>query len=55
VIAEGIEDRATWDLLQILRCDMAQGYYISKAIPADEILLWMKHKQVKFAQEHALK
>ncbi|MCW8929137.1 MAG: EAL domain-containing protein [Gammaproteobacteria bacterium] len=54
VVAEGIEDRATWDLLQILRCDVAQGYYISKAIPADELFEWIESFQHDFMQQHSL-
>ncbi len=54
VVAEGIEDRATWDLLQILRCDMAQGYYISQPIPADKVYQWMQKCNQRFAKTHAL-
>lgn len=54
VVAEGIEDRATWDLLQILRCDIAQGYYISKAIPADDIVTWVNNFQQEFIETHSL-
>jgi diguanylate cyclase len=37
VVAEGIEDRATLDLLHELGCDVAQGYFISKPKPASEL------------------
>jgi EAL domain-containing protein (putative c-di-GMP-specific phosphodiesterase class I) len=37
VVAEGIEDRATLELLSELGCDIAQGYYISKPRPAEEL------------------
>jgi len=30
VVAEGIEDEATFNLLAALGCDHAQGYYLSK-------------------------
>jgi diguanylate cyclase (GGDEF)-like protein len=33
VIAEGIEDQATLDVLSRLGCDMAQGYFISRPMP----------------------
>jgi EAL domain-containing protein (putative c-di-GMP-specific phosphodiesterase class I) len=35
VVAEGIEDAATLDLLIELGCDVAQGYFISRPMPAD--------------------
>jgi diguanylate cyclase (GGDEF)-like protein len=37
VVAEGIEDKATLDLLTELGCDLAQGYYISMPKPAPEL------------------
>ena len=45
VVAEGIEDKDTWDLLTILRCDYAQGFYMSKPIPAHEFENWMRERQ----------
>lgn len=38
VVAEGIEDQATLDILRKLGCDYAQGYFISKPIPPDEFI-----------------
>jgi EAL domain-containing protein (putative c-di-GMP-specific phosphodiesterase class I) len=40
VIAEGVEDRATWDLVGALGCDVAQGFYMSAALSAGEIPFW---------------
>ena len=40
VIAEGVETKDSLDLLHIMGCDYAQGYYISKPIPADDIINW---------------
>jgi EAL domain-containing protein (putative c-di-GMP-specific phosphodiesterase class I) len=36
-IAEGVETEEQWKILRLLRCDMAQGYYFSKPLPAEEI------------------
>ena len=36
IMAEGVEDRATLDLLAILGCDAAQGIYFAPALPAAE-------------------
>ena len=37
VVAEGIEDRLTLELLTDLGCDIGQGYFISRPMPADEV------------------
>jgi EAL domain-containing protein (putative c-di-GMP-specific phosphodiesterase class I) len=37
VVAEGIEDIETLDLLSDLGCDMAQGYFISRPTPANRL------------------
>ena len=37
VVAEGIEDVATLELLSELGCDLAQGYFISRPMPADQL------------------
>ena len=38
VVAEGVESEAMLSELQKLGCDYAQGYYISKALPAEEFV-----------------
>jgi len=45
VVAEGIEDVETLDLLGDLGCDLAQGYFISRPSPANK--LSFKAKDVK--------
>ena len=42
VIAEGVENTAILDDLRSMRCDIAQGYYISKPVPKDKLLQWYK-------------
>ncbi|QUJ68877.1 EAL domain-containing protein [Photobacterium sp. GJ3] len=41
VVAEGIEDKATLDYITTLGIQKAQGYYLSKPIPFEEMLLLM--------------
>ena len=41
VVAEGVEDRQTWDLLLALGCDMAQGYFMARPMPAEAVLPWL--------------
>jgi diguanylate cyclase (GGDEF)-like protein len=45
VVAEGVEDQATWDLLETLRCDIAQGYYLSRPIPAQDLERWLGERK----------
>ncbi|MBS1146384.1 MAG: regulatory protein for cyclic-di-GMP, domain protein [Proteobacteria bacterium] len=40
-VAEGVEDRADWDFLRSTGCDLAQGYFIAKPMPAGEIPDWV--------------
>ncbi|MBW8807205.1 MAG: bifunctional diguanylate cyclase/phosphodiesterase, partial [Catenulisporales bacterium] len=37
VVAEGVEDPATWSTLQSYGCDEAQGWLVSKPLPPSEI------------------
>ncbi|MCW8931279.1 MAG: bifunctional diguanylate cyclase/phosphodiesterase [Gammaproteobacteria bacterium] len=42
-VAEGIEDRETYNLLSDMGCNTAQGYYISKPMPQNEFELWLEN------------
>ena len=37
VVAEGVETREIWDKLQELGCQTAQGYYLSRPVPAEAL------------------
>jgi len=39
-VAEGVETRAHWNLLQSLGCDVAQGYFIAKPMEAAAFRAW---------------
>ena len=41
-VAEGVEDEATLDLLGELGCDLAQGYYLSRPLPAAAVAAWCR-------------
>lgn len=41
VVAEGVEDEATYQRLRELGCDSAQGWLMSKALPSDEATAWL--------------
>ncbi len=40
VVAEGVESKAIARRLQELNCDMLQGYYFSRPLPADQFAAW---------------
>jgi diguanylate cyclase (GGDEF)-like protein len=42
VIAEGVETPQQLAVLQSLRCDMAQGYFLGRPMPAQQVLAWSK-------------
>ena len=41
VVAEGVEDRATWDMLTQLGCTTAQGYYICRPVDPVAMAAWV--------------
>ena|GEM_PF-2015065 len=41
VVAEGVENRGTLDLLASWGCDMVQGFYLGQALPADKLPAWL--------------
>jgi EAL domain-containing protein (putative c-di-GMP-specific phosphodiesterase class I) len=44
VVAEGIEDMDTWVRLRALKCDTAQGYLISRPMPAQQLPEWVREQ-----------
>jgi diguanylate cyclase len=38
VVAEGVESQETWEPLAEPGCDVAQGYFISPPLPADQFM-----------------
>lgn len=49
VIAEGVETEKQQVILQELGCDIVQGYYYAKPMPADEFEQLLKSKNIKTA------
>jgi diguanylate cyclase (GGDEF)-like protein len=42
VVAEGVENQASLDLLARMGCNYAQGYFFAPALNADQLSLWLK-------------
>jgi EAL domain-containing protein (putative c-di-GMP-specific phosphodiesterase class I) len=53
VVAEGIEDQLTWDLLAKLGCDTAQGFFISKPLPIGELDRWVNESGWRLGSDDA--
>jgi diguanylate cyclase (GGDEF)-like protein len=46
VVAEGVEDEATWRRLCDMSCDVAQGYYLSKPVTSAALGTWLDERQL---------
>ena len=42
VVAEGVEDQASLQLLRELGCDFVQGYYVSEPLPQAAFIQWLR-------------
>jgi diguanylate cyclase (GGDEF)-like protein len=42
IVAEGVEDEAAMTFLVEVGCDIAQGFYIAKPMPAAEVPAWLR-------------
>ncbi|MBC3863296.1 EAL domain-containing protein [Undibacterium jejuense] len=40
VVAEGVEDEKTLNLLKDMGCEQIQGFYFAKPMPAEQLLIW---------------
>jgi diguanylate cyclase (GGDEF)-like protein len=41
VVAEGVEDAATLEMLRQMGCDQIQGYHINRPLAADALITWL--------------
>jgi EAL domain-containing protein (putative c-di-GMP-specific phosphodiesterase class I) len=49
VVAEGVEDERSWQMLRDLECDLVQGYYLARPMPADAMSAWLRERMAAFA------
>jgi diguanylate cyclase (GGDEF)-like protein len=47
VVAEGVEHEDIWRTLAAQGCHRAQGYYLSKALPAGEFVEWLRQYELR--------
>ena len=48
-VAEGVETEDDWHLLRDIGCDFAQGWFIARAMPAEEVPGWLAGWQARRA------
>ena len=51
VVAEGVENKESLEMLNKIGVETAQGYFISKAIPGDDFLPWLLNYEDDNAQQ----
>jgi len=44
VVAEGVESAEVWESLVELGCDSAQGYFLARPLPPDELTPWLEDR-----------
>ncbi|PAV26909.1 diguanylate phosphodiesterase [Tamilnaduibacter salinus] len=49
VVAEGIENETTWQMLQDWHCEMAQGFYLGRPMPMRQLRSWHQNFQTRAA------
>jgi len=42
VVAEGVETEQQYAIIERLGCDLVQGHFIAKAMPADQFMTWVR-------------
>ncbi|MBI5430825.1 MAG: EAL domain-containing response regulator [Nitrosomonadales bacterium] len=47
-VAEGVEEQADWDFVHKSECNIAQGYFIAKPMPAADLPAWIQSWQMDF-------
>jgi EAL domain-containing protein (putative c-di-GMP-specific phosphodiesterase class I) len=49
VVAEGVEDERSWRILQDLECDLVQGYFLARPMPAEAMSVWLRDRMASVA------
>ncbi|MEW6999332.1 EAL domain-containing protein [Colwelliaceae bacterium BS250] len=54
VVAEGVEDKLTLAWLKELNCDKAQGYFISRPLPANDFYHWLQSSEYGYLASESI-
>src|SRR3954447_12690750 len=54
VVAEGVESETVWRRLSDLGCDVAQGHYLSRPLPPDELIAWVRQWEELYVHAHKM-
>ncbi len=46
-VAEGVETEADWRLLKELGCEVGQGYFAGRPMPANELIGWIRENRLR--------
>lgn len=50
MVAEGVEDMGAWEALEQYGCDHAQGFWLCKPIPTEQLVDWLHEREAEGAQ-----
>ena len=51
VVAEGVEDEPTWQLLQSMGCRLGQGWHLARPMPPSELPGWLRNHRARSSEE----
>ena len=46
IVAEGVEDEVQLNVLKKMGCDIVQGFYFSRPVPADEFEKFIEEERI---------
>jgi EAL domain-containing protein (putative c-di-GMP-specific phosphodiesterase class I) len=46
VVAEGVERQEQYAMLGTMGCDLVQGYYVSRPVPPDDFVEWLRTRRL---------
>jgi EAL domain-containing protein (putative c-di-GMP-specific phosphodiesterase class I) len=49
-VAEGVETEDDWNLLREIGCDLAQGWFIGRPMPPDQVQQWIEQWEPRRGQ-----
>ena len=49
VVAEGVEEERSWRVLEELGCDLVQGFFLARPMPAAAMTTWLRDRMAGFA------